>query len=134
MTNFVLDSLPIIVFLLQQPGWEKVDRILTEASSQGGLLPISLINLGEIYYIVARALGVDRAQEVIQRLNGTPYEIVAPTYDTTLRAAEIKIGGGLSYADCFAAALALDRGSPILTDDREFERLMPFGLQIEWLT
>ena len=35
-------------------------------------------------------------------------------------AADLKVAGGLAYADCFAAALAYTKEGPVVTGDPEF--------------
>ncbi len=49
------------------------------------------------------------------------------------RAAYFKGRGGISLADCFAAGLAHREGVPLLTDDREFERVT-HGVEVLWLS
>ena len=45
------------------------------------------------------------------------------SWDLTKTAARFKVGGGISYADCFAAALSKSKNAPLVTGDREFEQL-----------
>ncbi|MBP9665121.1 MAG: PIN domain-containing protein [Pyrinomonadaceae bacterium] len=47
-------------------------------------------------------------------------------------AAGYKAGGGISYADCFAAALAKQTNATLITGDREFKKLES-EITIEWL-
>jgi predicted nucleic acid-binding protein len=47
-------------------------------------------------------------------------------------AGELKARGGISYADCFAAALAIEKNAPLLTGDREFEQVAD-KVRIVWL-
>ena len=62
-----------------------------------------------------------------------PIEIVDVDLDLTREAARFKAAGGLSYADCFAAALASQRGTSLLTGYREFEAVAG-QIRVEWLT
>ena len=56
---FVLDSYPLISVALEDPGYEQIVEILKTAS-RGDIQ--SLINLGEIYYIIARRRGGGESQ------------------------------------------------------------------------
>jgi predicted nucleic acid-binding protein len=47
-------------------------------------------------------------------------------------AARFKVAGGISYADCFAAALAKSKDAPLVTGDREFEQLKN-EIEIIWV-
>jgi predicted nucleic acid-binding protein len=53
--------------------------------------------------------------------------------ELTRQAAAFKARGGLSYADCFAAALAKERKLELLTGDPEFKTLEK-DIKISWLT
>ena len=133
MESFTLDSLPVLRFFRRQPGWEIIDRILEDARIAGKRLPMSAINWGEVYYTILRDEGRETLEIVNSRISRSAIEIVVPTIENIRQAAEMKARGGISYADCFAGALALERDLPILTDDIEFELLIPFGVKIEWL-
>jgi len=133
MQIFTLDSLPVLRFFRRQPGWETIDRILEDARIAGKRLPMSAINWGEVYYTILRDEGRETLEIVNRRISRSAIEIVVPTIENIRQAAKMKSRGGISYADCFAGALALERDIPVLTDDIEFERLIPFAVKIEWL-
>jgi predicted nucleic acid-binding protein len=50
-------------------------------------------------------------------------EIVDAGWELTYQAATFKARGGLSYSDCYAAALGKLRQAEIVSGDREFEML-----------
>jgi predicted nucleic acid-binding protein len=129
----VLDAQPLSILFHEQPGWEFVDSLLENAVRQGTVHLLSAINLGEVYYSIIRDYGEEKASEVLRRIEQGPIEIILPSYVQTLVAAKFKSKGGISYADCFAGALALERDLPVLTGDPEFKRLISFGVRIEWL-
>jgi predicted nucleic acid-binding protein len=52
---------------------------------------------------------------------------------TVAVAASLKATGGLSYADCFAAAAAAILNCPVLTGDKEFAVAEGAGISVEWL-
>jgi predicted nucleic acid-binding protein len=49
------------------------------------------------------------------------------------RAASLKAQGGMSYAECFAAAAAAMLNCPVLTGDPEFAKAAQAGILVEWL-
>lgn len=79
---------------------------------------MSWINLGEVFYISARAGGEALARSVINDLRRltTPD---APTPERVLQAASIKAIHPMAYADAFAVATALAHGASLLTGDPE---------------
>jgi predicted nucleic acid-binding protein len=65
-------------------------------------------------------------------LLGLPLEIVPVDRDFAERAGAIKAVHAIAYPDCYAAALAMDRGLPVYTGDPEFKALET-KIRIEWL-
>ena len=129
----VLDANPLLVFFHKQPSWQFVERLLQNAVESDTMHLLSSINLGEIYYTLLRDYGASTAEDGLRRIKEGPIEIVIPSIEQTLVAGKFKAAGGISYADCFAGALALERDLPVLTGDEEFKRLIPFGVKVEWL-
>ena len=61
-----------------------------------------------------------------------PIEIVDADMDLTQIAARLKARGGISYADCFAAALAVKKKCEVATGDREFKAVADVA-DIRWI-
>ncbi|MFP4479515.1 MAG: PIN domain-containing protein, partial [Desulfohalobiaceae bacterium] len=93
---------------------------------------LSVINLGEIYYIISRKLGSDTAQAVVEDISGLSVELAGVDKDRALAAARIKAKHPLSYADAFAAAAAMEFSATIVTGDPEFNAMEPF-VSVRWL-
>lgn len=129
----ILDSYALLSLFLTQPGWETVRDYLDRAADSGYSHLLSGINFGEVYYTVLRRRGEQAAEDVRAKIAQLPIEVLMPSFEDMLLAARLKAGGGLSYADCFAAALAIKQGYPVLTGDREFANVAHHGVQIEWL-
>ncbi len=129
----VLDAFPLLDFFLKKPGWERVGEILDDAIRNDVRHLLSAINFGEVRYTILRDAGEEQASITTKRILQGPIDIILPTFEHVMQASTFKSAGGISYADCFAAALALERDLPVLTGDKEFERLIPFGVKIEWL-
>jgi predicted nucleic acid-binding protein len=79
---------------------------------------MSWINLGEVFYIVHRATGIDRARAVTADLRHQLH-MDLPSESRVLEAAAIKARYPLAYADAFAIATAVAHGASLLTGDPE---------------
>ena len=80
-------------------GQEHIAELLERAESGGCELFLNVVDLGEIAYIV----------DIDRRL--------------ALAASHIKASYPIAYADCFAAALALEKGAALVTGDPEFKEV-----------
>jgi predicted nucleic acid-binding protein len=129
----VFDAFPLLVLYRKQTGWERIRDVLDEAVDARFSHFVSLINVGEVYYTLFRDHGAKAGEDGLERIRTFPIEIVSPSYDQMLQASRFKAGGGLSYADCYTAALAIERGIPVLTGDPEFSVVESQGVVIEWL-
>lgn len=128
----VLDSWSVIAYLENEPGGEKVERLIRQARDGGKPLLMCVVNWGEVYYITSRESGQASADRVEQMLDALPIEIVPADRPLTRAAAGIKATHRMSYADAFAAALAETRKAALVTGDREFKEIEG-RVKIEWL-
>ena len=81
------------------------------------------VNYGEVYYIVLRECGQQKAEEIERVIQTLPIDIVDVDIAMAKEAARFKAKYKISYADCFAAALAKTRKAELLTGDNEFKGL-----------
>ncbi|MDF9407974.1 type II toxin-antitoxin system VapC family toxin [Pelotomaculum isophthalicicum JI] len=127
---FVLDAYALLAFLEAEEGGDIVNEYL---QGPGAQFYISAINLGEVFYIVLRERGMETAEivesEVMQANN---IRIVDVTWERAKLAGIFKSRGGISFADCFAAALALEKDAPLITGDKEFQKVTD-KIKIIWL-
>jgi ribonuclease VapC len=121
----VLDSWAIVAFLEDEPAAGKVEEIIISSLDSDKQLLISVINMGEVWYSIARAHSSREADNAVGKVLSAGLEMVAADC--------IKARYKLAYADCFAAALALDRGAELVTGDPEFKQLKN-ELSIVWLS
>ena len=132
--TYVLDSHPLLTYFKLQPGWEEVELLLSQSREADKKLLLSLINWGEVYYSILADRGEEDAERMERIVEDFPIEIVAPDFDMTRQAAIFKSQGGISYADCFAAALAVKENAILVTGDPEFKKLEKKGyLKIKWI-
>ena len=128
----VLDSYSLIAYFEAEAGAKLVADVIKTARDSGVLLLLSVVNWGELYYLTLRETGPEGADQVLDAISSLPIEIVNADRELTQEAARLKARGGISYADCFAAALAKIRKSELLTGDREFKQLADV-VKILWI-
>lgn len=121
MATYVLDSFALLAFLQKESGSGRVNNLLEKARKKQATILFSEISLGEVYYILIRALGLEEASVTLAHILALPITIVPVLRDDVLAAAQYKARGAISYADCFVVALAGEQHATIVTGDREFE-------------
>jgi predicted nucleic acid-binding protein len=130
--NILFDSYAILKFYQDEDGADTVEKLLI-SSRQGDLKAfMSEINLGEVYYLTIRRLGLEPAKEYLEQFFELSIQVVPPSSDIILSASEIKAEYAISYADCFAVATALKVKAPIVTGDPEFKKVEPL-VKIKWI-
>jgi predicted nucleic acid-binding protein len=119
----VLDSYSLIAYLENEDGADKMIQMFQVARDSGRTLLLSVVNWGEVYYITLREAGRERAEAVAHLISTLPIQIIPADLELTKQAAEFKSTGRMSYADCFAAALAKLRKVELVTGDLEFKQV-----------
>ncbi len=129
-TKKVLDAFALLAYLKGERGHLRVREML--AASDLDLL-INAVNAGEVYYILARARGLQEAEYFLNvMLPSLPVTVIETSFEQVIEAARLKAAHALSFADCFAAATAIRERAPLVTGDREFEKLGR-AVDIDWL-
>ena len=130
--NQVLDAHAVFVYLEKEAAYEKVRDVLSRAAETGKNLFMSSVNWGEIYYITKREKGEATAEEVMKVLDSFPIEVVDVDKTLAKQAGAYKAEKKMSYADCFAAALAKTKKAELITGDKEFKEVEG-DIKILWL-
>ena len=129
----VLDSWSIIAYLEDEPAGVKVADLMAEAHESGIPLKMTVVNVGEVWYILARGTSESEADRSIAELLELGIEFVEVDWKLAHSAARFKANHKMSFADGFAAALALqDRGAALVTGDKEFKQVED-QVKIMWL-
>jgi ribonuclease VapC len=128
----VLDTHGLLVFLEREPGFEKVKSLFVAALEEDNDLLMTSVNFGEVYYIILREFGEKKVNEVEKIIRTLPIEIVDVDMQLAREAARFKATKRISYADCFAAALAKLHKGEIVTGDKEFKALED-EVKISWI-
>jgi ribonuclease VapC len=132
----VLDSYAVIGYLENESFSGQIQELLTNAKKGDPRLYLHAIHLGEVYYITLREQGQTLADLAYSRIKALPLKLVDHIHEELLlTAATLKANHPISYADCFAAALAIINRCPLVTGDPEFKSLEEEGvITVEWLT
>lgn len=128
----VLDTHALMVYLEKEPGYEKVRDILASASESGKPCLMTYVNWGEVFYQAHREGGIERAEDVMDLVSTFPIEVVDVGRDLARQAGIYKATKKMSYADCFAAALAKQKKAELVTGDKEFKEVET-EIKISWI-
>jgi len=137
MATIVLDAHALMVLFNDEAGAEEVEKILLKAESGNPRLLMSVINWGEIYYSIMRGASQEIADSKAHDIAGMRIELVpvdARDLDLIRQAAVFKATKKMSYADCFAAALAKTKNAELVTGDRDFRAVESDLKKIHWLS
>lgn len=128
----VLDAYSLIAYLEGEDGKDRMIEIIRDARDTGRDLLLSVVNWGEVYYITLRETGLKRAEAVSHVISTLPVQLIPVDLDLAKQAAEFKAKKKMSYADCFAAALAKLRNAELVTGDEDFRQVKD-EVKIRWL-
>ncbi len=118
--KIVLDAWALLALIFkEEPAANKVRDILDQQGVSKSFIYVSWINLGEVYYNIARKKGLNAADETLEDIQKLTIRLQVPSKSDILAAAKIKSEHKLSYADAFAVSLAKKIDGVIFTGDPE---------------
>jgi len=129
--KFVLDSYALLAFFQGGSEGRRVKEILKKARAKRASVHVSAVNMGEIYYVIARKYGFEKAREIMDDIERLPIVIEEAGLERVLKATAIKEKTSVAYANAFAAALAEEFKAVLITGDAEFNKLK--SIEILWL-
>lgn len=119
----VLDSYSLIAYIEGEAGKDTMIEVFRVARDSEKALYLSVVNWGEVYYITLRETGQERADEVARLISTLPIQVVPADLELAKQAALFKGSKKMTYAECYAAALAKLRKAELVTGDREFKQV-----------
>ncbi|MEI6500249.1 MAG: type II toxin-antitoxin system VapC family toxin [Armatimonadota bacterium] len=131
MRRLVFDSYAVLAWLREEPAASFVDGLLRLVPTSEATAGICVINLGEVYYCMARCEGAARAEGVLTGLTEFSWAIHPVSNDAVLAAARLKARFRVSYADAFALACAQEQQAELVTGDPEL-LVADHGVPILW--
>lgn len=123
MQRFILDACALLRFLKDEPGAHSVEDFFDQARRAEIVLFMHIINLGEVIYRIGKEFGWEVAEHKRAEIGLLPMKIVAFEESLVWEAVKLKAEFPISYADAFAAAVAIRENATLLTSDPEFEVL-----------
>jgi ribonuclease VapC len=132
--SVLLDSWPILEWLKgRQPAAEMFRQMIESAVAGELALHMSRMNYGEVVYSLAKDFPPNRVGAAHAAFVQIPIRFHSVDDALVDEAAALKAVNTISYADAFAAALALRMDVPLVTGDREFIALRQVGLRLVWV-
>ena len=130
MKEYVLDANAVLRYfgVSEGQGSDKVRALFEQAERGQARLWMSVVNLGEVLYVLLKHTGEPRARHYVQVLQHVATMVEADAAQA-LRAAEMKHAYKLGYADSFAATLAVTLKATLVSADPAFEKL---GKTLKW--
>jgi predicted nucleic acid-binding protein len=129
--EYVLDANVVLRYfgVSEGEGANKIRALFEQAERGQARLWMSVINLGEVLYILLRHVGETRARQYVRVLQHVATMVEADAAQA-LAAAEMKHKYKLGYADSFAATLAVTLKATLVSADPSFEKL---GKTLKWV-
>jgi len=138
MAELVFDTEPLIAYVYDEPGADRVQDLLTRVDEGDTTAAISEVTATELVYKIARlqaegrpdteALAIGRGQ--VDSLVAGGIDLVPPTESWAI-AARVKAHGGIALGDAFAVGLAVEEGRKLVIGaDRDFDDL-PVEITVE---
>ncbi|MGH8865159.1 MAG: type II toxin-antitoxin system VapC family toxin [Burkholderiales bacterium] len=128
----VFDSWAVLAYLGDEASGQEVADLIASAHENRTPMYVSSINAGEVWYILAREISETDADKAVADLARLGVELVDANWPLTRIAAGFKAHHRMSYADCFAAALAKDHKADLVTGDKEFKHVEQ-DVSIHWI-
>lgn len=129
---YVLDTWTIIAYLQDEPAAEKIVELIADAHEQEIPLYMSVVNVCEVWYTLAREISEAEADSSVNDLQQLGIQFQDANWDSAKSAARFKTKGKISLGDCFAAALAKELSADLVTGDSEFKQVEG-QIKIIWL-
>lgn len=128
----VLDSWAVMAYLDDERAGSEVAKVIADSHERETPLLMTTVNAGEVWYILAREISEADAERAITDLRQLGIQFVDADWSLVRLAAGFKARHRMSYADCFAAALAKNEKADLLTGDKEFQQVQN-EVRISWL-
>jgi predicted nucleic acid-binding protein len=127
----VVDSWALVAWIRDEPAAPQVEVFIREAVAGRVELVMSLINVAETFYILAKRDNLGVAEEFLTRLPSLPIRVISPSEDDIMAAARVKAAHPVAFGDAFAIALAQSNDAEVITGDDEIRRCRM--VRVEWV-
>jgi ribonuclease VapC len=128
----VLDTWAVIAYLEDEPSGQQIADLIASAHEEAIPVTMCVVNVGEVWYIIAREISEEEANNSIKELHDLRIQFEDANWELTQEAARFKSQHKMSYADCYAAALAKAKKADLVTGDIEFKAIED-QVKIQWV-
>jgi predicted nucleic acid-binding protein len=98
--KIVLDAWALLALIFkEEPAASAVKDLFKDEAGSRASVYISWINLGGVYYTIARRKGLEAAETVLHEIQMLPVRLQVPSKADILAAATVKSKYNVSYAD-----------------------------------
>lgn len=130
--GLVLDSWAALAYLDEEPSSQSVADLISDALEAGASIRMSVVNAAELWTVLAREVSDAEADRAVAALAQLGVEFVEADWGLTRIASGLAAKHKISLAHGFAAALAKDRKSDLVTGDKQF-RPVDGEVSLHWL-
>ena len=120
---FVLDACAMLAYLNNENGAEFIGEILEKGNRKEVKIFLTEMDLAEIFHIVLKQEGRERALKAMLLIKTLPVECIAMDEPLLMLAGEIRIQFPLTLGDALVAALAKSKKAKLITGDNDFKSL-----------
>jgi len=128
----VFDAWSVLAYFEGGPAGQQIADILADAHENATPMMISVVNAGEVWYILSRETSETEADSSIEELQRLGVQFIDADWKLAREAARFKAKNKMSLADCFAAALTKENKADLVTGDQEFKQVES-DMRIAWL-
>jgi len=121
--QFILDACAMLAYLNNENGAGVIGEILERGIRDEVKIFITAMDLADIFYIVLKKEGHDKALKTILLIKNLPVECVGLDEPLLMLAGEIRVQFPLTLGDALVAALAKTRKAKVITGDNDFKSL-----------
>ena len=129
---YVLDAWAVIAYLEDEPSAPQIADLIASAHEEEIPVYMTVVNVGEVWYTIAREISEEDANSSVKELRDLRIQFEDVDWALTQEAARFKSQHKMSYADCYAAALAKTKKGDLVTGDKEF-RSLEDQIKIQWV-
>lgn len=131
MTAIVFDTNALLAWLKNEPDVAFVRGLLEKVLSGSRPGGVCSVNVGEVYYLLARERGSAAAEEWLGLVESLEWTVYPARNELVYAAARFKARFRMSYADAFALACAHEQQAELVTGDPEL-LAADHGVPILW--
>ena len=121
----------MVAWVADEPAASAMEEFLDKAQSGDVQLFMSILNVGETFYTLAKRRSLSLAEEFLTSLSSLPVHIDVPDAGGVMAAARVKASHAVAYGDSFAIARAQAKDGSVITGDDEIRQcaLVP----VDWI-